>query len=249
MDNDCDVAVDEFVTQACGTNEGACVEGVETCSGGSFGDCVGETGPVLEICNNTDDDCDTLVDEFVTQACGTNEGACVEGEETCSGGSFGDCVGETGPVLETCDDVDNDCDTVVDENLGTPFGDSCDGSDADQCLEGVFVCVDATGDSDTQRCATMDSTTTVTRWWTRAAISQTTTHLARFPAGLLHPDQDYRSGFGHAIAATFTHQRLVRRVCSSSAKCEPVVDRNPWRLVIVGSSSTVQSAAPGDRRA
>ena len=101
-----------------------------------------------------DNDCDVAVDEFVTQACGTNEGACVEGVETCSGGSFGDCVGETGPVLEICNNTDDDCDTLVDENLGTPFGDSCDGSDADQCLEGVFVCVDgqqecddATGDS------------------------------------------------------------------------------------------------------
>jgi hypothetical protein len=41
---------------------------------------------------------------------------------------------------ETCNGVDDDCDEVVDEGFpGT--GDTCDGPDADQCGEGVTICL------------------------------------------------------------------------------------------------------------
>jgi len=51
----------------CGSNIGACEQGIRTCQDGQWGDCVGDTGPVTEICtNNVDDDCDGMVDE-----CGT----------------------------------------------------------------------------------------------------------------------------------------------------------------------------------
>ncbi len=40
---------------------------------------------------------------------------------------------------ETCNGNDDDCDGTVDEDFPTK-GDPCDGSDGDQCTDGIFVC-------------------------------------------------------------------------------------------------------------
>lgn len=62
-------------------------------SGGESGECV-------------DDD---------TQPCGTNEGLCEEGIQTCIDGTWGDCKGSVEPVLEHCgDNLDQDCDGEAD---------------------------------------------------------------------------------------------------------------------------------------
>jgi len=47
-------------TRSCGTTDvGVCSYGIETCSGGAWGGCVGAVEPVSEICDNgQDDDCD-----------------------------------------------------------------------------------------------------------------------------------------------------------------------------------------------
>jgi len=48
----------------CGSNIGACEQGIRTCQDGQWGDCVGDTDPETEICTNgLDDDCDGMVDE------------------------------------------------------------------------------------------------------------------------------------------------------------------------------------------
>ena len=86
LDNDCDVAVDEGVTQACGSDVGACQEGLQTCEAGSFGACVDEIGAVAETCDNADNDCDNSVDEGVTQACESEKGVCQPGLRTCDRG-------------------------------------------------------------------------------------------------------------------------------------------------------------------
>nr|MBK7066651.1 hypothetical protein [Deltaproteobacteria bacterium] len=44
-------------------------------------------------------------------------GACVPGTQTCAAGSYGTCTGQVIPSVETCDNVDNNCNGNVDESL------------------------------------------------------------------------------------------------------------------------------------
>jgi hypothetical protein len=81
-----------------------------------------------ELCNVVDDDCDGAVDEGcecttgTTRPCGAAVGACVAGVQRCLGTpGFWEsaCAGATTPTLETCNDVDDDCDGTTDEDVQT----------------------------------------------------------------------------------------------------------------------------------
>jgi hypothetical protein len=118
------------VTQSCYTGPagtsgvGVCASGTQTCSAGTFGSCVGQTTPGVETCNNLDDDCDGMKDEGLTQACYTGAagtqgvGLCHAGTQTCTAGVFGGtCTGQVTPATEACNNMDDDCDGLVDETL------------------------------------------------------------------------------------------------------------------------------------
>jgi hypothetical protein len=125
---------------------GACRVGIQRClPDGTWGACAGSTPPSAETCNGEDDDCDTVVDDgfnFITDvrncgACGVDctmlpevrtvgcagaqctVTACRSGFLDLNGGADDGCeypchvtVGGT----EQCDQIDNDCDGMVDEN-------------------------------------------------------------------------------------------------------------------------------------
>jgi hypothetical protein len=112
-------------TQPCGGNDaGTCTVGTRTCANSVWGMCSGMGTPVPETCNNLDDDCDGVVDDGVTRTCYAADagtigiGACRSGLETCAAGAWpGTCVGQVLPVAETCNNVDDDCDGLIDNGV------------------------------------------------------------------------------------------------------------------------------------
>ena len=146
VDEDCDGAVNEGCECAdadppiaCGSDEGACVPGMQACEAGHLGECVGATGPVAETCNGVDDDCDGETDEGLARACGTDEGECVAGTETCVMGVWEACSGGREAGVETCNGLDDDCDGATDEDLVQGCG-----SDVGSCSSGMQTCAGGT---------------------------------------------------------------------------------------------------------
>ena len=76
-----------------------------------------DCNPSQEICDGIDNDCDELIDENLTQQCGTsNVGVCKFGTQTCQNGNWKECIGSINSTTEICDQIDNDCDGQIDEN-------------------------------------------------------------------------------------------------------------------------------------
>lgn len=108
--------------------EGLCAEGTELCgvNGSWAGACLGQTGPVTEICNGEDDDCDGQTDEDLgSSSCGV--GPCQRTTLNCMSGAPQTCM--PAPAgSEQCNGIDDDCNGVVD-----------DGNPATLCPPGTSV--------------------------------------------------------------------------------------------------------------
>ncbi|HKY35833.1 MAG TPA: MopE-related protein [Polyangiaceae bacterium] len=147
-DDDCD-GVTDGMTRACYTGP-ANTENVGICRGGTqvcavlmagverWGTCTGQQLPTTEICNMLDDNCDGLVDNGIPapkpsettgdECCGNGVtmaqcgvGQCNKGIWQCAG-SVVVCANAGRATNETCDNVDNDCNGMVDniESVGGP---------------------------------------------------------------------------------------------------------------------------------
>ena len=126
MDDDCDGATDEDfpgLGVACdGADADLCAEGMTACTAdGLATTCNDTTGDTVELCNGLDDDCDGVADDgfALGVACdGADGDACLEGTTECDPGTGGvRCSDTTGTIAETCNNLDDDCDAMVDEGF------------------------------------------------------------------------------------------------------------------------------------
>jgi hypothetical protein len=133
-DNDCDGLTDEELpTLACG--EGVCFHTTPSCIGGKPHVCDPFEGAGTEVCDGKDNDCDGQTDESLgTATCGFGE--CTHTVDNCVEGVLNVCNPFEGAQGESCDGKDNDCDGLVDDDLGYS---TCG---VGQCQHTVPNCVD-----------------------------------------------------------------------------------------------------------
>ena len=148
VDDDCDGVIDSIV-EACydetgcpgGSCIGECRTGTRTCPNNGWGAC-NDVGPIGEICNGLDDDCDGTPDDGNPgsgASCGSDVGLCESGTTNCQGGALA-CIDGVGPTTDICDTFDNDCDGTPDQGF-TDLGDSCDNGMVGECAASGFkVC-------------------------------------------------------------------------------------------------------------
>ncbi len=151
-DNGCGgvCALDGAPGAACdGPDADECAEGTFSCDGANAVTCSDETGDAVEVCDGVEDeDCDGGVDEGcdcvdgATQPCGPDEGACEAGSQSCAGGVWGACEGALGPFVETCNDVDDDCNGLTDEPWPSKGG-ACNAGLGECFATGTLVCAES----------------------------------------------------------------------------------------------------------
>lgn len=161
LDNDCDGTVDNGLNCGGGDTDddgdGYC-ENPAVCDDGSLpGDC-DDTNPDVnpgetESCNGIDDNCNLQTDEGfdVGQACSVGIGSCAStGTLECTvDGTDSECNAVAGlPSAEICDNIDNDCDGMIDDGINCGTGNTDD--DGDGFCEDLVVCDDGSfpGDCD-----------------------------------------------------------------------------------------------------
>lgn len=135
LDDDCDGTIDDgFAARG-----DACFVGTLPCRSEGQLECAADERSLVcalppagaELCNGGDDDGDTCVDEGfdLGSACAVGEGACRRtGVTVCrADGSGVVCsAAPAAPGVETCNGVDDDCNTVIDNGCDDDNDDFCD---------------------------------------------------------------------------------------------------------------------------
>lgn len=127
LDNDCNGIVDDNLTDSdlysvCGSYIGECDPGIIICEEGAL-TCKDQIEPTEEVCDGLDNDCDGIPDniipsqlcydgnwdELLAGECHAGVIQCLEGQEV--------CTNQQRALPEVCDDLDNDCNGIVDDGL------------------------------------------------------------------------------------------------------------------------------------
>jgi len=161
LDDNCNGTVDDNVTGApnCALTQGVCNGSTRSCVSGSFQACTAaEYGSDFEAtefsCDGLDNDCDGDVDladgDVTAPPCAIQLGVCAGSSQPCGGGSgwqacnaaaYGAHSSDYQASNESglCDDLDNDCDGLVDEDF-TNKGTACSVGVGACNNVGTFVC-------------------------------------------------------------------------------------------------------------
>lgn len=89
----------------------------------------------VEVCDGQDNNCDGQIDE--DNVCCTDNDA--DGFTTCDGDCDDNNLNNNPDAVEVCDGLENNCDGQIDESC-PELGQPCDGTDSDECGNGVIVC-------------------------------------------------------------------------------------------------------------
>jgi MYXO-CTERM domain-containing protein len=173
IDNNCNTQIDEGVNRVCftgptGTFTGTCpgpncvpravcVGVMQACTAGAFPACTaatpGQVLPTTEVFDCLDNDCDGVVDDgAAAAACTTGQmGVCNPGMQRCTGATLS-CVRNMNPSAEQCNNLDDDCNGLVDDGTITrrcfsgpagTFGGTCPGTNCNpfgECRFGTQLC-------------------------------------------------------------------------------------------------------------
>ena len=160
VDEDCDGMTDEKAECACNNGDtfdcydgsdgelssGVCMEGTQTCNGGTLSACSGQRMPQDETCTNdgVDDDCDGTADNVPRrdEPCevASNKGACRYGTRQCMPAEpLPMCVTQQS-VPELCNGVDDDCNGVVDNGFNLQIDDNNCGACGVRCTGTTRTC-------------------------------------------------------------------------------------------------------------
>lgn len=103
--------------------------------------------PTPEVCNGLDDNCNAVSDDNpvdVGKPCGINLGICKPGTTACVMGVL-QCAGSVGPVTETCNGLDDNCDGVVDGMTQPCYSGPMGTEGVGVCRAGTQACTAAVG--------------------------------------------------------------------------------------------------------
>lgn len=161
-DDDCDGQIDNHLTAPlCRLQKGVCLGARQRC-GGASGWLPCDASVFREVskgayqeketsCDGLDNDCDGTTDptppcfcrDGQTRKCyekqeGTpGKGPCLEGSQICKGGVWQACKGAVYPKAELCNQADDDCDGLVDEQLSRVCRSVC-GAGKEVCKAGAW---------------------------------------------------------------------------------------------------------------
>ena len=149
LDDDCDGRTDEDFTTPVTCGQGECTRnGFEICVNGRPDNTCVAADPLFgyDRCGfDKDDNCDGVVTPYPTlgQACEVTTLECVNvGQWICNGNLDGVTCNAQAPIpsVEVCDDVDNDCDGVID-NVDFDPSSCLILSAIGECKNGSFICL------------------------------------------------------------------------------------------------------------